>query len=186
MLITSIFGLVTNISVMAVLGHSHGGAGGGDHKGHDHGGHGGHGGHGASVKKSDRKSSILIQTQQDSSSLTESLTSKDDLVAPKESSSMQAAKIHVIGDLIQNIGVFIASIVVFAGSDWAFDFNGEAAIEKLNPCSVADPVCTLMFAVLVLWTTCKSIGTNTNILMEGAPSDVNSVLLKKEIENSGG
>ena len=46
--------------------------------------------------------------------------------------NVRAALIHVLGDLIQSIGVLISSIVI-----------------KINPeYKLADPICTLIFAVI--------------------------------------
>jgi zinc transporter 2 len=47
--------------------------------------------------------------------------------------NIRAAFIHVLGDLVQSIGVLIAAIII-----------------KFSGFSLADPICTFVFAVLVL------------------------------------
>merc|ERR1719458_1907840 len=89
MLITSGVGVLVNIIMGAVLGHSHGG---GD--GHGHGG------------------------------------------GNQENINVKAAFIHVIGDFLQSLGVFIAALVIYFKPEW----------------NIIDPVCTFVFSVLVLFT----------------------------------
>ena len=73
--------------------------------------------------------------------------------------------VHVIGDIIQSIGVILASVVILI---WP-----EA--------SIVDPICTLIFSVLVLLTTVKIFKTYFRILMEGTPDDVNYFEIKKGV-----
>ena len=65
---------------------------------------------------------------------------------------------HVIGDIIQSIGVIIASTVIY--------FYPEA--------KVADPICTLLFSVLVLFTTIPVFGDCMRILMQSVPKGINT------------
>lgn len=65
--------------------------------------------------------------------------------------NLRAAFIHVIGDLVQSVGVLIASGVIWYNENWR----------------IADPICTLLFSVIVIVSTffiCRDI---LNILMEG-------------------
>jgi len=75
---------------------------------------------------------------------------------------------HVIGDIIQSIGVVIASIIILI---WP-----EAKI--------VDPIITLLFAILVMFTTVGIFRDNFNILMEGVPKEINYYELNKELKNA--
>ncbi|KAE8740003.1 hypothetical protein FOCC_FOCC014519 [Frankliniella occidentalis] len=70
--------------------------------------------------------------------------------------NVRAAAIHVLGDLIQSIGVFIAAVVI-----------------KFNPAAkIADPICTFLFAVVVLGTTVPLLKDAGFILLEGFPQTI--------------
>eukprot|EP00096_Caligus_rogercresseyi_P008721 TRINITY_DN2816_c0_g1_i1.p1 TRINITY_DN2816_c0_g1~~TRINITY_DN2816_c0_g1_i1.p1 ORF type:complete len:397 (+),score=115.08 TRINITY_DN2816_c0_g1_i1:2070-3260(+) len=67
--------------------------------------------------------------------------------------NIRAAFIHVLGDLVQSIGVFIAAVII-----------------KLWPeYKVADPICTLIFSIIVFCTTINILRDTLRILMEGIP-----------------
>ena len=58
--------------------------------------------------------------------------------------------IHVLGDLIQSIGVLISSVII-----------------KIWPeCKKADPICTVLFSVIVVATTVRILRDTLNILLE--------------------
>ncbi|KAK2716588.1 hypothetical protein QYM36_006912 [Artemia franciscana] len=67
--------------------------------------------------------------------------------------NVRAAMIHVLGDLIQSIGVLIAAFVVKYEPSW----------------KIADPICTFVFSVLVLITTYSLVKECGQILMEAVP-----------------
>lgn len=73
---------------------------------------------------------------------------------PKENINVRAAFIHVLGDVIQSIGVFIAALVIYFKPEWA----------------IADPICTFFFSVIVLFTTFSIMKDALLVLMEGTPS----------------
>lgn len=54
-----------------------------------------------------------------------------------ENINVRAAFIHVLGDVLQSIGVFCAAIVIYIKPTW----------------QLADPICTFIFSIIVLWTT---------------------------------
>lgn len=54
-----------------------------------------------------------------------------------ENLNVRAAAIHIIGDIVQAIGVLIAAILIYACPEW----------------QVIDPICTFMFSILVMFTT---------------------------------
>ncbi|XP_064254698.1 proton-coupled zinc antiporter SLC30A2 [Passer domesticus] len=83
--------------------------------------------------------------------------------APGEapSASVRAAFLHVLGDLLQSLGVLIASYVIFFKPQYKF----------------VDPICTFLFSALVLGTTLTILRDVLLVLMEGTPKgmDFNAV-----------
>lgn len=79
--------------------------------------------------------------------------------------NVRAALIHVFGDFVQSVGVLISSIVI-----------------KVNPdYKIADPICTIIFALIVFMTTITILRDTANILMEGTPSSTSYGLIKKDL-----
>ncbi|TMS21488.1 Zinc transporter 2 [Larimichthys crocea] len=70
--------------------------------------------------------------------------------------SVKAAFIHVVGDLVQSVGVLLAATIIHFWPEY----------------KVADPICTFLFSVLVLGTTLPVTKDVFRILMEGAPQHV--------------
>ncbi|KAI9322251.1 cation efflux family-domain-containing protein [Dichotomocladium elegans] len=67
--------------------------------------------------------------------------------------NLRAATLHVLGDLLASIGVLISSVVLL-----------------LKPAyTIVDPICTFVFALIVLYTTFQLIADSISVLMEGAP-----------------
>uniref|UniRef100_A0A4W6FQU7 Probable proton-coupled zinc antiporter SLC30A3 n=1 Tax=Lates calcarifer TaxID=8187 RepID=A0A4W6FQU7_LATCA len=71
---------------------------------------------------------------------------------------VKAAFIHVVGDLLQSVGVLLAATIIHFWPEY----------------KVADPICTFVFSVLVIGTTFPVTKDVLRILMEGAPQDINS------------
>lgn len=83
---------------------------------------------------------------------------------------MRAAFIHIIGDLIQSIGVVIAAIIIMIDSDLI----------------LADPICTFICSVLVFFTTIPILKDCMLVLMEASPPEIDVAALEKDLkENSG-
>ena len=79
--------------------------------------------------------------------------------------NVRAALIHVLGDFLQSVGVLISSIVI-----------------KLNPdYKIADPICTILFALIVFSTTFAILKDTLIILMEGRPLGVNYTKVKGDL-----
>jgi zinc transporter 2 len=74
----------------------------------------------------------------------------------QENINVKAAFIHVIGDFIQSLGVFIAAIVIYFKPDWG----------------IIDPICTFIFSILVLLTTIKILKDTLSVLLEATPPGV--------------
>jgi zinc transporter 2 len=73
--------------------------------------------------------------------------------------------IHIVGDIIQSIGVIIAAITVYCFPDY----------------QIVDPMTTILFAVLVLFTTFPIIKQCLSVIMEATPIEINMKHLKKDI-----
>lgn len=71
-----------------------------------------------------------------------------------ENINVRAAFIHVLGDVLQSIGVFIAALVIYFLPSW----------------QLADPICTFLFSFIVLGTTITIMKDAILVLMEGTPS----------------
>ncbi|XP_028421516.1 zinc transporter 2 isoform X2 [Perca flavescens] len=70
--------------------------------------------------------------------------------------SVKAAFIHVVGDLVQSVGVLLAATIIHFWPEY----------------KAADPICTFLFSVLVLGTTLPVTKDVFRILMEGVPQGV--------------
>ncbi|KAM8725606.1 zinc transporter 2 [Acanthopagrus latus] len=70
--------------------------------------------------------------------------------------SVRAAFIHVVGDLLQSIGVLVAAIIIYFRPEY----------------KVADPICTFLFSVFVLCTTITILRDVFRILLEGSPKGI--------------
>nr|XP_020483462.1 zinc transporter 2-like [Labrus bergylta] len=70
--------------------------------------------------------------------------------------SVKAAFIHVVGDLVQSVGVLLAATIIHFWPEY----------------KVVDPICTFLFSVLVVGTTLPVSKDIFRILMEGAPQHV--------------
>ena len=79
--------------------------------------------------------------------------------------NVQAAIVHLIGDLLQSIGVIIAAIIIMFKPDWM----------------IVDPICTFLFSVLVMFTTIPTFIQCTHYLMECTPTEVRTDMIRAEI-----
>ncbi|XP_017854830.1 zinc transporter 2 isoform X1 [Drosophila busckii] len=68
--------------------------------------------------------------------------------------NVRAAFIHVIGDVIQSVGVFLAALVIYFWPQYA----------------IVDPICTFIFSIIVLFTTFTIMKDALLVLMEGTPN----------------
>ncbi|XP_052249780.1 zinc transporter 2-like [Dreissena polymorpha] len=84
----------------------------------------------------------------------------------KTNINVKAAFIHVIGDLIQSIGVLIAAFIIYFKPEW----------------KLADPICTFVFSVIVLVTTVTIMRDILVVLMEGTPRSVNFKAIQQSLK----
>ncbi|XP_067631859.1 proton-coupled zinc antiporter SLC30A2 isoform X2 [Eurosta solidaginis] len=87
-----------------------------------------------------------------------------------ENLNLRAAMIHVIGDLVQSIGVFLASILIQIYPNAKF----------------ADPLCTLIFSVIVFMTTVHLFRESVGILLDAVPSRISLDMLTMDLINIDG
>ncbi|NWW68854.1 ZNT3 protein, partial [Ifrita kowaldi] len=69
------------------------------------------------------------------------------------STSVRAAFVHVVGDLLQSISVLVAATIIY--------FKPQ--------CKIADPISTLFFSVFILGSTITILRDVFRVLMEGTP-----------------
>jgi len=79
--------------------------------------------------------------------------------------------IHVIGDIVQSIGVVIAAILIYIFAD----------TEEYNYWHIADPICTYLFSVLVFFTTVRIVKECIVVLMEGTPLNIQPREFKEQM-----
>lgn len=85
---------------------------------------------------------------------------------------MRAAVIHILGDMVQSLGVITAAVLIYIDDSW----------------KIADPICTFVFSVLVMFTTIPIMKDCAKILMEGTPDEIdveklfNDILCLKYVE----
>ncbi|XP_008395570.1 zinc transporter 2 [Poecilia reticulata] len=78
------------------------------------------------------------------------------LLGSHGNTSVRAAFIHVLGDLLQSIGVTVAATIIYFRPEY----------------KVADPICTFLFSIFVLFTTVTILRDVFRILMEGSPKGI--------------
>ncbi|EGW10200.1 Zinc transporter 2, partial [Cricetulus griseus] len=88
--------------------------------------------------------------------------SHEDSQQQQENPSVRAAFIHVIGDLLQSLGVLVAAYIIYFKPEYKY----------------VDPICTFLFSVLVLGTTLTILRDVTLVLMEGTPKGVDFTAVK--------
>jgi zinc transporter 2 len=79
--------------------------------------------------------------------------------------NIRAAVIHILGDMVQSIGVIAASVIIKIKPEW----------------EIADPICTFVFSFLVLLTTVPIFLECIHIIMEASPTDIDTMKLFNDI-----
>ncbi|NXQ53195.1 ZNT4 protein, partial [Anthoscopus minutus] len=79
--------------------------------------------------------------------------------------AVRAAFVHALGDLVQSIGVLIAAYII--------RFKPEYKI--------ADPICTYVFSILVVFTTVRILCDTGVIILEGVPRHLNVDRIKEDL-----
>ncbi|KMZ77985.1 cation diffusion facilitator transporter domain-containing protein [Plasmodium vivax India VII] len=79
--------------------------------------------------------------------------------------SLKTAYLHAISDLLQNVGVMIASLIIWYNPKY----------------SITDPICSIIFCFIVFSTTISVIKEILNVLMEGTPVSINLIDIKNDL-----
>lgn len=89
---------------------------------------------------------------------------------------MKAAIIHVIGDMVQSIGVMVAGFLI-----WLEPFDIGTTTDGLSNWCYADPLCTLVFSILVVLTTIGTIRQAIMQVMLSVPDGIQPEAVKRAI-----
>jgi len=84
--------------------------------------------------------------------------------------NIRAAFIHVLGDFLQSIGVLISSLLI--------KYFGPSF-------KVADPICTLIFAMIVVLTSLTVLRETLSILLEGSPTGIKYEDVHRDLSKIG-
>ena len=84
---------------------------------------------------------------------------------PHQNINVTSAYLHVLGDLLMSVGVIIAAVVIFIKPEW----------------TIADPICTFLFSVIIMFTSVPVFKDCIMVLMEGTPPDVDVEKLENDI-----
>lgn len=177
MLLLGAIGLAVNIVLGLVLGHGHGHGHGHDHN-HNHAQSHGNGEHDERRHAKEDGDHELRHDEHGGHNHDHGAQEKPSLWDWRKwmfgqsiaSVNVRAAYLHVLGDALQNVGVLVA-----------------AAIITIFPSfTIVDPICTLFFAVVVVFTT-KNLARETMVvLMEGAPPGVSLEKIHDELKSIDG
>jgi len=171
MLITAGVGVIVNIIMGVTLHDTHGHAHGGGGHGHSHSDSNEHshdGAHSHDAHSHDGHSHELqgSQSHGHSHNETDAILSKPRKKLKKDL-NVRAAFIHVLGDLVQSVGVFLAALLIYFKPAW----------------KIADPICTFMFSILVLLTTITILKDILLVLMEGTPKGLDFKEILEDLQN---
>lgn len=184
MFLVSAFGLVVNLVMALLLGHEHGHGHGLGHE-HGHHGHGEHnhgqGVHDHSCEDADDNHSheVSIKAHQHDNGHSkqqndhhnhahegdhsEPLLNSGVKQKKQRNINMQGAYLHVLGDSIQSIGVMIGGAIIWYKPEW----------------KIIDLICTLIFSVIVLFTTVKMLRNILEVLMESTPREIDATKIEQ-------
>jgi len=94
-----------------------------------------------------------------------------------DSVAVQAALAHVIGDIVQSLGVCLAALCI-----WIKPFDVGETEDGVSKWNYMDPMCTVMFGVLVLLTTKSTLVRAVETLMGKAPKHIDQDKLRADLE----
>lgn len=169
MLIVAVLGIFFNLIQMKILhsgdGHYHlGGDHDHDHEhGHEH-NHDHEHSHGHSHAINDEKEKDLNAPLLDDGADSEEIEAADNFINTGNM-NIDAAFLHVMGDMLMSFGVTIAAFFIYLNPNlWWFD-----------------PLCTYLFSVIVMFTTMPIIKNCIQIMMEGTPKGISMKKLRNKI-----
>jgi zinc transporter 2 len=81
--------------------------------------------------------------------------------------ALDAALVHIIGDTVQSVGVLLAALLI----QWQpFELGYTEA--GLSYWYYADPACTVLFSILVMFTTFRTVSQSLAVLMHRVPENL--------------
>ena len=86
-------------------------------------------------------------------------------MTPHQNINVTSAYLHVLGDLLMSIGVIIAAIIINYNPAW----------------TIADPICTYVFSVVIMCTSVPVFKDCIMVLMEATPDEVDVEKLENDI-----
>eukprot|EP00986_Skeletonema_menzelii_P012796 scaffold7198_cov150-Skeletonema_menzelii.AAC.22 len=167
-------GVIVNVILAYVLGEDHvhmvGSDSGCDHGGHDH-SHG-HGGHDHSHSHGHDETKSLVSPEKGGYASVSEAQHTDEIVQAdsERNVNLHAAYLHVLADLAQSVVVFVAGLIIWYKPTW----------------QITDPICTLIFSVLVCWSTVTVIRSSLSVLLEEVPPGVEYDEVCDAIKNVAG
>jgi len=99
-----------------------------------------------------------------------------DAHADDDNLAVRAAMAHVIGDILQSVGVTISAALIWAFSDRWLDADGISYWYR------TDPICTVVFSVLVMWSTMGTVTEAMRVLMAGTPYGADTAELLEQFK----
>merc|ERR1712238_188289 len=188
MSIIAAIGVLVNIALAIVLGGAHPElpGGGHDHAGHDHGDghehgdhddHGGGHGHGSHDHKSHDHGAAHDHASEHAGEATPLTVASggDGATKKKEEKrnvALQAAYLHVLGDLLQSFAVLVAGLII-----WFFPSPNVRVI---------DPIATLLFCIVVFYSTLGVIRSSISIILEEVPPETDWQTVYEDLSSVDG
>jgi len=83
--------------------------------------------------------------------------------------NLRGAWLHIIGDALGSVAAIIAGVLM-----WAFGWYA------------ADPIFSMVIAVLIIWSSWALIRESTNVLLEGTPAHINLTAVEEVILKTDG
>lgn len=172
MSLIAFIGVIVNVILAFVLGEDHVHMVGAGNCSHDHGDDDhNHNGHSHAHQHHDEESDNLLCGSSEGNSYSavnevqhqnEVLPHKNDdhssaAVKPARNVNLHAAYLHVLADLAQSVVVLVAGLIIWYKPTW----------------QLADPICTLIFSVMVCYSTVGVIRSSLSVLLEEVPPGVN-------------
>ena len=88
----------------------------------------------------------------------------------KRNFNVDAAFLHILGDLLNSVGVIIAALIVYFWPEMWY----------------VDPICTYLFAIIVLWTTRLVFWECVVLILESVPSHLSVSKIKERLRSIHG
>ena len=91
--------------------------------------------------------------------------SNTSVTVEKRNLNVDAAFLHILGDLLNSVGVIIAAVIIYIRPEaW-----------------MCDPICTYIFALIVLWTTKSTFWECVILILETAPDHLDVEKIKTRL-----